>query len=85
MGARVDLPDGLSVLLRSELERSIYEAALSRDDSLIAQRYLVEKMPQIDIAVELGWERSTISRRLPHILSAVEQTARKLFTQTTHK
>lgn len=57
--ARARLPDNLSRLLRSELERAIYEAALYRDDDLIARRYLVDKWPQIDIAAELGLERST--------------------------
>ena len=60
MSARVKLPDPLDKLLRSELEKAIYEAALDRDDDLIARRYIVEKKPQIDIAAELGWDRSTV-------------------------
>ena len=79
MGARVKMPQNLDTLLRSELERAIYESALHADDALIARRYLVEKVAQIDIAAELGWERSTISRRLPVILSRVEWSAAKLF------
>lgn len=79
MGARVKMPRELENLLRSELERAIYESALHKDDELIARRYLVEKMAQIDIAAELGWERSTISRRLPLIISRVELSAKKLF------
>lgn len=34
MGARVRLPEGLDRLLRSELERAIYEAALHESDTL---------------------------------------------------
>ena len=79
MGARVRMPRNLDTLLRSELERAIYESALHADDDLIARRYLVEKVAQIDIAAELGWERSTISRRLPVILSRVEWSAQRLF------
>lgn len=78
--ARAKLPDNLSRLLRSELERAIYEAALYRDDDLIARRYLVDKWPQIDIAAELGWERSTVSRHLPMILHTVSAVSDRLFT-----
>lgn len=78
MGARVRLPKGLQGLLRSELERAIYESALSREDTLIATRYILEKVPQMDIAVELGWERSTVSRRLPAIANQVAWAAARL-------
>ena len=78
MGARVRLPDDLQKLLRSELEVAIRESALSREDALIATRYIVEKVPQIDIAVELGWERSTISKRLPNITRRVAWAAARL-------
>ena len=78
MSARVQLPDGLKNLLRSELERAIYESALSRDDALIANRYLIEKVPQVEIAAELGWERSTISKRLQMITRRVAWAATRL-------
>lgn len=80
MSARVTLPESLNGLLRSELERTICESTLNRDDSLIAQRYLVEKVAQIDIAVELGWERATVSRHIKYILPVVERVAHKLYT-----
>ena len=38
MSAKVKLPDPLDKLLRSQLERAIYEAALHRDDEFIAKR-----------------------------------------------
>lgn len=78
MNARVKLPKELDGLLRSELEKAIYEAALSRDDELIARRYLIEKTAQIDIAAELGYERSTVSRRLRYITNEVIRAAVKL-------
>ena len=43
MSARVKLPDPLDKLLRSELETAIHEAALHRDDELIARRYIIDK------------------------------------------
>lgn len=80
--ARVRLPGSLGQLLRSEMETAISEANLGNSDSLIAKRYFIEHIPQIDIAIELDLERSTISRRLALIKKKIEQTAQrlKLFT-----
>lgn len=78
MYARVKLPDALSRLLRSEMERAICEANLGNDDTMIATRYLIEHIPQIDIAAEFGCDRSTISKRMPQILKKVEYSARRL-------
>ena len=79
--ARVRLPGSLGQLLRSEMETAISEANLGNSDSLIAKRYLIEHIPQIDIAIEMDLERSTISRRLPHIIERVEKTAQRLSSQ----
>lgn len=76
--ARVRLSSSLGQLLRTEMEKAIYEANLGDFDSYIAKRYLVDHMPQIDIAIELDKERSTISKRIPHIVERVEQAAQKL-------
>lgn len=81
MSARVKLPPELAGLLRSELEKAIYEAALDRDDDLIARRYIVEKKPQIDIAAELGWERSTVSRHLAYIFNEIKRSAVRIETK----
>ena len=79
--ARVRLPDSLGKLLRSDMEKAIFEANLGNSDSLIAKRYLIEHIPQIDIAIEMDLERSTISRRLPRIIQKVEETAQLLNAQ----
>ena len=76
--ARVRLPDSLDGLMRSEMETAIREANLGNDDTDIARRYLIDQVPQIDIAAEFGWERSTISHRVKRILHKVERTAQKL-------
>lgn len=76
--ARVRLPGSLGQLLRSEMETAISEANLGNSDSLIAKRYLIEQLPQIDIAAEIGCTRSTISCRIPYIIQKVELTAKKL-------
>ena len=84
MGARVKLPAALNGLLRSELEKVIYESALGMEDDIIARRYIIEKVPQIDIAVEMGYERSTISRRLSGIIKDATNTAEKLGYKTNN-
>ena len=76
--ARVRIPEDLSGLLQSEWERVIREAGYSRQDAEIVRRYIVRKLPQIDVAVDLCMERSTLSRRLPGIYSRARQTAQKL-------
>lgn len=76
--ARVRLPGSLGQLLRSEMETAIAEANLGNSDSLIATRYLIEQVPQIDIAAELGCTRATVCGRVGYILKRVEQTAQKL-------
>ena len=76
--ARVRLPDSLGKLLRTDMEKAIFEANLGNSDSLIATRYLIERVPQIDIAVELDVERSTISHRLQRIIERVEKSAQRL-------
>lgn len=78
MSARVKLPPELADLLRSELETAIREAALHRDDELIARRYIVEKWAQMDIAVELGWDRSTVSHHIPYIMDRVVRSAQRI-------
>jgi hypothetical protein len=60
------------------MENAISEANLGNSDSLIAKRYLLEHIPQMDIAIEMDLERSTISRRLPKIISKVEQAVQRL-------
>ena len=76
--ARVRLPVGLDDLLRSEMELCITQANLGRDDTVIATRYLLDQWPQIEIAAELGWTRSTVSNHIVRIVVKVENTAKRL-------
>ena len=84
MSARGKIPEALRPLLRSELEKAIYEAALHRDDDLIARRYMIDKWAQADIAAELGWERSTILRHISYIFDEVGRAAARI-TQIERK
>ena len=75
------LPEPLDELLRSELEAAIHEAALHRDDELIAKRRIIDKWGQIDVAAELGWDRSTVSDHEKYIFQWVEAVAKQLYTK----
>lgn len=78
MNARVRLPHGLAKLLRSDMEKAIYEANLGTEDAGIAARYLIDHWPQVDIAAEYGCDRSTISKRMPHIMERVTYAAERM-------
>ena len=75
---RIVLPKTLEPLLRSEMELCIDQATLGRDDTIIAKRYLIDQWPQIDIAAEMGWARSTVSYRIPRIIKKVENASVRL-------
>ena len=47
-------------------------------DRQIVKLYIVGRLPQMDAAGEIGIDRKTISRRLPHIYN----TARRLVGKT---
>lgn len=79
MSARVKLPGILGSLLKTQLQKAIKEASLSRTDTIIATRYLVQKVPQIDIAAEVHYNRATISVNMPRIIKAVEKAAERLY------
>jgi len=71
-------------LLRSDWIEVIEQATLGEEDTFIATRYLLDGIPQIEIAEELGnrfkksYDRSTISRRMPKIIRKIERAAIKM-------
>ncbi|MFR2751998.1 MAG: hypothetical protein ACLTAZ_07380 [Dysosmobacter welbionis] len=69
--------------MRSELETAIHEAALHRDDELIATRYIIDKWPQIDIAAELGWRRATVGDHIKYILERLTEVSTRLYKNRT--
>lgn len=75
---RVRLPDNLAGLLRSEWDEIIAQASFGAEDTEIVRRCIVEKIPQIDVAEDLGIHRSTISHRIPQIIARAQQVAEKL-------
>lgn len=65
-------------LTRTEWESVIREAALGIENTRIAEMYLLDAIPQVEIGEEIGLSRSAISKRLPGIVDKIERTARKL-------
>lgn len=76
--SRVNLPGEFKGLLAGDWERVINEAMLSAEDKEIVRLYIVEQLPQVDVAGELHMDRSTISRRMDKILTEARRTARRL-------
>lgn len=76
--ARYKLPAELDKLLTSQMELAIDEANLGQLNRQIARRYLLDHAAQIDIAAEVGYDRSVISRRLKDITLRVMHAASKL-------
>lgn len=72
------LPKGLEHLTRSDWERVTDEGIWDLIDQKIIELYIVGRLPQMDAAAEIGVDRKTISRRLPHIYN----TARRLVGKT---
>lgn len=75
---RVNLPVELQTLLAGDWERVIGQAMLGREDRQIMRMYILERMPQIDIAEELHMHRSTVSRHMDKIMIEARRTAEKL-------
>lgn len=48
--AKIRLPDDLEHLTKDEMTRSIDQACLGIEDTLIAQQYLLDRLPQVDVA-----------------------------------
>ena len=80
--SRCKLPHSLELLLRVEMEQAIEQANLGTFDTFVAKKYLIEQVPQIDIAEELGYDRTVVSRRVKLILPRVEYAALRLFGNT---
>ena len=80
--ARIKMPHSLELLLRVEMEQAIEQANLGTFDTFVAKKYLIEQVPQIDIAEELGYDRTVITRRIKQIVPRVEYAALRLFGNT---
>lgn len=76
--SRVNLPEELKDLLAGDWERVMNEAMLGAEDREIVRLYIVERLPQVDVADALHMDRSTISRRMKSIFDEARRTAERL-------
>lgn len=76
--SRVNLPGELRGLLAGDWERVMNEAMLGAEDREIVRLYILERLPQVDVANALHMDRSTISRRMKSIFDEARRTAERL-------
>lgn len=79
--ARLALPKELEDLTRSDWERITDEGILDPIDQQIVKLYIVRRLPQMDAAAEIGVDRKTISRRLPHIYNTARRITGRQHTE----
>lgn len=76
--ARSRLPADLDGLFKSQIVKAIDEANLGKADTQIATMYLVDRIPQIDIAIEIGMGRKAVGGRLKSIKPKVSQAVERI-------
>ena len=79
--ARVKLPPELDCLTPNQLDNLIHDSNLGLADTHIAQRAMIDQLMHIDIAVEMGIDRSTVSRRLRKLTPKVVERAKNNIPQ----
>lgn len=79
--ARGKLPPELAGLTPAQLDNVIHEANLGLADTHIAQRAMIDQLMHIDIAVEMGLDRSTVSWRLRRLTPKVVERAKNNIPQ----
>lgn len=65
----------LGNLLYADFERIIDQSNLGKRDTAIAKLWLLEGMKLADIGAAVGYDRSTVGKKLPWILDRVSRTA----------
>lgn len=73
--ARGKLPPELDGLLASQMQQVINEANLGLSDKRMIERYCIDRLPQIDIACEMGLSRKTVNRRLHEAMPKLGRAA----------
>ena len=76
--ARGKLPPELDGLLASQVRKAIDEANLGLADKRMVERYYIDRLPQIDIACEMGLSRKTVNRRLHESAPKIGRAAAQL-------
>lgn len=53
------------------MERRIADARLGRTNTAIARMRLIDRMDYVDIGAEVGYDRTTVSRRMRDIINTL--------------
>ena len=64
-------------MTRGEIEQLIHDSNLGLEDERMAILYLVDAIPQVEIAVSIPLDRSTVSRRMKKIIKRLVKMAEK--------
>lgn len=81
--ARVNLPPELEHIPLFVLLDVIKQANLGDKDAWLVQEYVIKRIPQDDIAVELGWSRRTVYTHLKRSLRKMAKISAKLYEKYT--
>ena len=64
-------------MTRGEIEQLIHDSNLGLEDEQMATLYLINAIPQVEIAVSIPLDRSTVSRRMKKIIKRLVKMAEK--------
>lgn len=53
------------------MERRISDARLGKTNTTIARMRLIDRMDYVDIGAEVGYDRTTVSRRMKNIIDTL--------------
>lgn len=72
--ARTRVTGEMAYLPRQQWESLISAANLGIENTEIARMYFIDQIPQMDIAIEKGIDRGTVSRRVKTARDKIEHT-----------
>lgn len=64
-------------MTRGEIEQLIHDSNLGLEDERMATLYLIDAIPQVEIAVSIPLDRSTVSRRMKKIIKRLVKMSEK--------
>lgn len=55
------------------MERRIADARLGKTNTAIARMRLIDRMDYVDIGAEVGYDRTTVARRMKNIIATLDR------------
>lgn len=80
--ARPNIPDCMKNLTTSKMETFILEANLGVEDTKIAKMYLIDQIPQVEIAEEIEITQRAVSKRCCKAINKIVCTMGNADTNT---